>query len=363
LRLQEPPERLAALLREHDRLLKKIGQAKKGLARMSERIAEVARTLAREHELVAECRRLDSDIHALFAELLSRKGNRQHRETRHLVAALYRMLQEVGVLSPLDPWEDGGNGQADVPDPSAGPFGAEARGDDGRPRFDAGGFSASRPGGEPANQSLRGLFRDLALALHPDKVHDADEKARRTEVMKEISRAYGDRDFARLLDLKRIWMDGGTAAESGDEIDRRCANVERMNAALRGQLKDLTRESKALRRSPPAQMLKDIRRSPEGNRKDPIAALIARTHAERDRLRELRDFVVSFRDGKITSDELARGPQSMRGEASEEDDDPEALEALADMLFGGPMERPVRPRRRRRGGRQGRDVRPGDIPF
>jgi hypothetical protein len=37
-----------------------------------------------------------------------------------------------------------------------------------------------------------------------------------------------------------------------------------------------------------------------------------RRPGEVERARELRDFVVSFRDGKITIDEFAREPQSMR---------------------------------------------------
>ena len=132
--------------------------------------------------------------------------------------------------------------------------------------------------------------------------------------MKEISRAYADRDLARLLDLKRIWLSGGTATPDHDEdkIGRRCANLERMNADLRAQARKLGQDLKELRRSPLAKMLRALRRSPEGVGQDPVAALIAQAREELRRSRELRDFVVSFRDGKITVDDFIRGPASLR---------------------------------------------------
>src|SRR6185437_902785 len=275
LRLQDPPERIAALLREHEGLLKKIEREKKSLAKLGERIRELARRLGGEESLMAESERLDDDVHALFAELLSRKSARQGRQTRRLVAEVYQALQQIGVLSFRDPWEDTGGEQAEIPDLDAGPLGPEPEGEGGSIPIDAGGFSARRAGGEPANQPLRGLFRDLALALHPDRVHDPEEKARRTEVMKEISRAYGEGDLARLLDLKRVWLAGGTVTENVDETDRRCANAERMNAGLRDQLRELREELKELRRSPPAQMLKAAGRFGASDQEDPVAALIA----------------------------------------------------------------------------------------
>src|SRR6185437_5395601 len=116
-----------------------------------------------------------------------------------------------------------------------------------------------------------------------------------------------------------------------------------------------------LRRSPPAQMLKAAGRFGASDQEDPVAALIAQAREEVDRLREVREFVASFRDGKMTVDEFARGPQSIRGEKLD-DDDQEFLDAM-ESLFGGAKEAPTP---RRRGGRRRqprRDVGPGDVPF
>ena len=241
----------------------------------------------------------------------------------------------------------------------------------------SGGFSARRPGNESGSQSLRGLFRDLATALHPDKVADEDEKARRTEVMKEISRAYAERDLARLLELKRIWMrDGGAGSTPvADEIERRCASLERMNVALRVQLKELTRQMKELRRSPHAQVLDDVRRSSggagvrrSGKPRDRVAEWIQGAHEERERLRELRDLVVSFREGKITIEQILRGPPSRQrrgprsgeGERRVEVDADDLLDGLFGFSHGPAAEAPSAPRRRGRG-RTSRGARSQDI--
>lgn len=369
LQLQEPPERLAALLREHGLLLKQIRQKKKDFDHLLERTNELGQGLARAQPLADEGARLDGEIHALFAGLLSRK--RQPRDARRMVAALYHMLQDIGVLSYRDPSDNGWHEQADGSGTDAdtgagaGPFDGGADGHGWSPPPGAGGFSARRPGGEPANQSLRGLFRDLATALHPDKVHDEDEKARRTEAMKEISLAYQDGDLARLLELKRFWLAGGAATTDGDEIDRRTANLERTNSALRTQLKDLSQDLRELRRSPPARMLKEVRRwARDGGGQDPIAAMMAGAQAELDRARELRDCVLSFRDGTINLDAFMRGPPSMRteqpGDANGNEDDD--IVALVESLIGSPIELPNRPRGR--GRRQAkRGARWGDVPF
>ena len=81
------------------------------------------------------------------------------------------------------------------------------------------GVSARRPDDGAIGQSVRGVFRKLAEALHPDKVQAEEEKRWRTEVMKEITRAYQDGDLARLLELERTWMVSGQMAFASEEVD------------------------------------------------------------------------------------------------------------------------------------------------
>jgi len=364
LSLAAPPERLLALLRVHDRLMRAVAARKKSLSALTAKIEDVARRMTEAWPIADECRHLDEEIHALFAELLARK--RQPRETRQLVSALHHMLQEAGVLSPR-PTRGRTGEAADFSDRHETPFAdasrdAEAAAGAEAP-FGAGGYSARRPTNEPANQSVRGLFRDLAMALHPDKVPDEAEKARRTEVMKELSRAYEEGDLARLLELKRIWLSAGqVAAASEDEVARRCATLAQTNAALCRQLKDLDAELRELRRSPPARMLKDLRKAKDPTGQDPVAVMIAQAKEERDRAVALRDFVSAYRDGRISLDELIKGPPSMRdqgpyaGNDADGDFDEEGFTAFLNDIFGDSPS-PGRGRRRRARRRPGHSQR------
>jgi hypothetical protein len=365
---------LLALLRVHDRLMRAVAARKKSLAALTAKIEDVARRLTEAWPIADECRRLDEEIHALFAELLARK--RQPRETRQMVNALHHMLQEAGVLSPR-PTRGRKGEAADFSDRHEVPFAdaprdAEATADDAGAPFGAGGYSARRPTNEPANQSVRRLFRDLAMALHPDKVPDEAEKARRTEVMKELSRAYEEGDLARLLELKRIWLSAGqVAAASEDEVARRCATLAQTNAALCRQVKGLDAELRELRRSPPARMLKDLRKAKGPAGQDPVAVMIAQAKEERDRVLALRDFVGAYRDGRISLDELIKGPPSMRdggpfaGDDAENEDgdfDEEGFTAFLDDIFGDSPS-PGRGRRRRARRRPGQSQRGPAPPF
>jgi hypothetical protein len=202
---------------------------------------------------------------------------------------------------------------------------------DGPPPSGAGGFSA-RPAGEgAAGRSVRELFRNLARALHPDTVQDEHEKAKRTEIMKEVSRAYEDGDLARLLHLERTWLAGAAIAPEADEVDRRCDAMARTNDALRAQLADVTEELKELRRSPLVQMLKDLEDSLGRVEDGGLDAFAASVEAEVARLQQLCDFVRAFRDGKMDLDDFAAGPPSAAIDEDEPDEDA-VLELLAGLM-------------------------------
>ena len=147
---------------------------------------------------------------------------------------------------------------------------------------------------------MRGLFRKLAEALHPDKVQVEEERERRTEAMKEITRAYQDGDLARLWS----WSERGWSVhlvspiEGVDEIERRCAAaVERTNEALRTQLDQLTWELKDLRRSPQAELFSQAERAAKGTGMTPVEWMVQDASAQLEQLRKLIGFVTSFRDG------------------------------------------------------------------
>jgi len=308
LRVQAPSERLAALSFSHARLLKAIALKKGNLDKLNAQIDESSRRMGALGPLRDQVMEIDDSIHKMFVALLARR--RQPREVRRAVASVYEMLQDMEVISQRDPWvSELDDLAAEIEEDF------DARGFDNQapPPSDAGGFSAKRPSDAPEDQSLRGLFRRLAMAVHPDRVHDEAEKARRTEAMKEISRAYEDRDLARLLTLERIWLTEGLSEEIPlDEEERRFAQLERLNRDLAIQLKTLTQEIKQTRRSPPGQMNTHLRREMRESGSDPIETMAVEVKQAVTELQSVRDFVAGYAEGRLTLEELLRGPVRKR---------------------------------------------------
>ncbi|HXK17794.1 MAG TPA: J domain-containing protein, partial [Polyangiaceae bacterium] len=80
-------------------------------------------------------------------------------------------------------------------------------------------------------RSLRDIFRNLARAVHPDRAGHDGERARRTEVMKEVTRAYEEGDLARLIEIESTWHGQQAPTEAGDS-EARCRELERINREL-----------------------------------------------------------------------------------------------------------------------------------
>jgi len=87
-------------------------------------------------------------------------------------------------------------------------------------------------------QSIRDVYRGLAAVLHPDRETDDAERARKTEFMQQVNRAYADKDLLRLLELQMQF-----AQIDPDHISRLAP--QRLNdylKILRDQVRDLDRE-------------------------------------------------------------------------------------------------------------------------
>lgn len=56
------------------------------------------------------------------------------------------------------------------------------------------------------SDDLKKLYRDLARRMHPDLATDAQERARRHQLMVEVNRAYEAGDEARLQEILRDWQ-------------------------------------------------------------------------------------------------------------------------------------------------------------
>jgi uncharacterized coiled-coil protein SlyX len=319
LRVQAKPERLVALLRANQYLLIKIQSKRRNLARLVEKLRNAATTaVGLLAPVYLEMEQFDQQGHTLFAELLARK--RQPRGAVRAIGDIYMELQHMGLLSFRSlarPTKKRG-AESGEPIPNFGWDDPPPLHPDGE-----GSVSARRPGEGVVGQSVRGLFLKLAEALHPDKVQVEEEKERRTEAMKEITRAYQDGDLARLLELERTWMVGGelsSASEESDELERRLATLERTNEALRAQLDHLTGELKELRRSPQAELWSQAERAAKGSGVTPVEWMVQDASAQLEHLRELVGFITSFRDGQIDLDAFLRGPSFLNDPEDSEDD-------------------------------------------
>lgn len=358
--VQQEPQRLAALLREHSQLLSKIKQKKAERQRLEQRITE-ATTAARSHAvpLIEELMKLDGQIHGLFTELLARKP--QPRKTQKIVRSVYSFLQASGEISPAaDGAADGAPGSTATATERA-PEGRTEDGEEGEiPPWATGGVTARRPS-HPGASSLRSLFHRLAEALHPDKVQDEQEKTERTDAMKELTQAYQAGDLAQLLELERTWLFSAdrkrATPERTEEEDflRRCAQLEKTNQALRVQLDEVNRELRELRRAPQAEFVSEIKRMARGSEKDPVMVWLDSLREQREKLSELVAFVRSYHAGRIDLREFERGPQT----APWDDEEPGADELdLLQELLTGLAEMAQAPRSRRRS-RRSSSVRQG----
>jgi len=222
--------------------------------------------------LIERQRALVSELSALFDELCAagRLSARAHKQ----VSKLRRTLEAQGLLSPIGERCD----EAREP-PREGPFKPEVA-------------SATQPA--RGRRSLRETFRNLARAVHPDRARHDEERVRRTELMKEVTRAYDDGDLARLLELESAWQSQQVLAEVGDS-EQRCRELERVNRELLDQVRAVTRELRDIKR--------DARDDSLGLSPNELAAQAGR---ELDELAGACELLRRFRDGKINLADLVQ---------------------------------------------------------
>jgi hypothetical protein len=288
LALHAAGARVQELLKERARLLREVQKKQRQLEQVRERASRVAHeSFTRMAPLVERQQVLEAELVALFKELL--EPGRSTARARSQLQRLRRSLELQGLLTPSfeeDEGEGGHDDEGDLPPPPPPP----PRSKPGRPEVPG----ASQVGQQ--RRSLRDIFRNLARAVHPDQARHEQERARRTEVMKQVTRAYEDGDLARLLELESAWQSERALSEGGDP-EARCRELERLNRELLDQLRDVTR---ALRDAK-----SDLRDAADTHPPDELFELAS---LELDELEAIRDAVRRYRDGKLTLADLMRGP-------------------------------------------------------
>lgn len=91
---------------------------------------------------------------------------------------------------------------------------------------------------QAASASLREIYRKLVSTLHPDRETDADERSRKTGLMKQINKAYEDNDLLTLLTLQMEVEQINTSTLAALPEQR----LKHYNEVLREQLRTLQDE-------------------------------------------------------------------------------------------------------------------------
>lgn len=295
--MSPPAARLRAAIARHDELVARIARRRALRDELAAGIAAAVRQFgARMEAVLAEALAVDDEIHQLFRALLADRA--RPASERAAIGEVYQALCDGGLLQPPG-WTPGparaGRGRA--PDDPGDVSGARTAGADAAP--------AARSGGKGP---LRALYRRLVEALHPDRAGDDDERARRTELMKQVTVAYQDGDYARLVEVERAWsVDLAAMAPPAavDTVGDQLAQRARAIAVLEAQLAELDDELAGLRASEHGQAAHEFARhgGADGLTPDEQAA-----QDDLARLRALRDLVRAFRDGVIDLPRFLAGP-------------------------------------------------------
>ena len=145
---------------------------------------------------------------------------------------------------------------------------------------------------EAANvsKSIQAVYRQLTSALHPDREQDPVERERKTELMQQVTVAYGSKDLLKLLELQ-------LAVEHIDQHKLSNINAERLkhyNKILSDQLRELQEEVllqegkiRFMLRLSPSELLSPKRLL--GMVKEDMRVLQARTARIKHDLKQFRD--------------------------------------------------------------------------
>jgi hypothetical protein len=323
--------KLEALEKENERLLREIEKKRRSCETTESTVRDAHDELAiRSAALRAQATELLREIHQIFDQLLA-AGSRLSRSDR---AALRRFHGQVisGLPRPDAPGND--PRESEENDGEVPPYDAAGAGEE----QDAEHASASKPS-QKNTDSLRALYRKLALALHPDKARDASEVARLTALMKEVTQAYASEDLAKLVELERTWLAQGATSDE-DELEGRSARLLSHNGELRRQLRALTARLKALKQSLPGISWPRGRRAASGA--EVASEVIAELEREVRQIEGLRDAARELREGRSSVSEFLMGPRPSRDEQEEAVND--LFEEMLEELLASARQ----PRERRR---------------
>ena len=312
LALSSVHQQLQTLEAEHQLLLKKIKTKRKELDNLVDSIRNIATEMAaRTSSYMKNLYLLDEKIHALFKEILS--GPKLGKQTKKKVERVYFYLQMKDLIrSELNEDEEDEDEDED--------FFAEEDEQFNNTYSDfssENGDSSTLPSASESTSSrkseeyrhMRQIFLKLAENFHPDKVTDSETQSHYTEIMKELNRAYQERDLARLLEIeKQHSVQEKIDINSEDDLTRRCQAVEKENQLLKQQYEHILTELNMFKQTPEGELVRDYRKAKK-EKVDLFDSVIQEMQEQIDMMQEIYEFVESFKNKKITISQFVKGPE------------------------------------------------------
>ena len=300
---------LEFLERENHKLLGKIEKKRTELNNLLDRIREIGVEVSqRSLPLLQQMLELDRQLHAVFAEIFA--GRKLGKQTRKNIERVYANLQAAGLISPrqarptdvLADEEDEPDGSTERPDwewsdrQERYPFETEV---DTKPDRDE-------------LKKIRQLFLRLAEVFHPDRTADPELRKYHTEVMQEINQAYQSGDLAKLLAIEQKHQLGEIIdRDDPDDLLRRYQRIEREHEFLKSQFEQLKLEVRSTKNTQQGAMVSEYQKLTKAGY-DPIGELVAETQSQLEAISEVYDFVLAFRDRRMTIKDFMKGPPSFQ---------------------------------------------------
>lgn len=305
---------LEFLERENHKLLGKVEKKRTELNNLLDRIREIGVEVSqRSMPLLQQMLDLDRQLHAAFAEIFA--GRKLGKQTRKNIERVYANLQAAGMISPRQPRptdvpadETDEDGSAHHPDwewserQERSPFETEV---DTKPDRDE-------------LKKIRQLFLRLADVFHPDRTADPELRKYHTEVMQEINQAYQSGDLAKLLAIEQKHQLGEIIdRDDPNDLLRRYQRIEREHEFLKSQFEQLKLEVRSTKNTEQGSMVAEYQKLTKAGY-DPIGELVAETQSQLEAISEVYQFVLDFRDRRITIKDFMKGPPSFQQISEEE---------------------------------------------
>jgi hypothetical protein len=296
--------RLEFLERDNEKLLKQIEKKRTELNNLLDRIQEIGIEVAqRSAPILQQLLELDIKIHTVFTEIFTRK--KLGKQSKKNIEKIYYTLQISGLISPSAMPDDSSDEPEDLDDEDD----WDAEDFFGRQRQSVFNSELESPQIDRDElRKIRQIFLKLADVFHPDKILDDTDREYRTEVMKEINQAYESGDLAKLLAIEKQHQMGEIIdRDSEDDLTRRCARIEQENEFLNSQFANLKQEIRATKSTPEGSMVAEYQKMTKAG-VDPIGELVAETESQIEITAEIHQFVMDFRDKKMTIKDFMKGP-------------------------------------------------------